>query len=72
MSVLVVTLLVWWNRASWEWDEGDVWQSSLVVLRRTGTILLERMKGLNPFYIRRVPQHDRVTLSDQLGEVRVV
>ena len=71
MSVLVVTLLVWWNRASWEWDEGDVWKSSLVVLRRTGTILLERMKGLNPFHTRRVPQHDHVTLSDQLGEVRV-
>ena len=72
MSVIVFTLIGWCILNAWESNEDeDVWQNSLVVLRRTRVILFECVKGLNPFHICRVPQHDHFTLSDQLGEVRV-
>ena len=71
MSVLMTTLLVWWIRAGDSTEDEDVWQNSLTALRRARAVLLERVKKLNPFHTRRVPQHDHVTLTDRLGEVRV-
>ena len=72
MSVIVVTLIGWCILNAWESNEDeDVWQNSLAVLRRTRVILFERVKGLNPFHTRHVPQLDHLTLSDQLSEVGV-
>jgi len=72
MSFLVVTLVMWCIRTAWESTEGeDVWQESLIVLRRARSNLFKRMK--NPFRTHRVlhhvPQDDHITLTERLGGV---
>jgi uncharacterized membrane protein YccC len=72
MSVLVATLIGWCIRTSWDLVEDDeVWEKSMIVLRRTGGILFERVMRFKPFHTRRVPQGDHITLTGRLGEVRV-
>jgi hypothetical protein len=68
MSVLICTLIGWGIRTAWESkdDEGDVWEKSLVVLRRTRVALFERVKDVIPFHTRRLPQDDRFTLNNYL------
>ena len=74
-SVLLATLIGWCIWTAWESAEDeDIWPDTLAVLRRTRGILFERVKELNPFctHSSRVSQHDNITLTDQLGDVRVV
>lgn len=71
MSVIVVTLLVWWIRARGSTEDEDVWQNSLAALRRTRAVLFERVKGFNPFHTHRVPHHDHMSLNSRLSGVRV-
>ena len=71
MSVLMGALIGWCIRTAWEsTEQDDIWQMSLAVLRHTRIVLFERVKELNPFYARHVPQHDNtsITLADRLGE----
>jgi hypothetical protein len=73
MSVLVATLIGWSIWTSWDFGQDDVWQKSLVVLRRTRGALFKRVKRLNPFDTRRatrVPQDDHITLTGQLQHIR--
>src|ERR1700744_409883 len=78
MSVLVITLIGFCIRISWDLvDDDEVWRKSLAVLRRTarrtGGVLFERVNGFinDPFHTFRVPQDDHITLTGRLGEVRV-
>jgi hypothetical protein len=71
-SALVITLIGWCIRIGSESTNNDgVWQDSLLVFRRTRSVLFEHVKGLNPFHAHHVLQHDRFSLSSRLGEVRV-
>ncbi len=74
MSALVVSLVIWCIRTSWESTEGeDVWRDSLVVFKRARGNLLERVMEFNPFRTRRFPrdisQDDHITLTDRVGRV---
>ena len=72
MSALVASLIGWCIRTDWESrDDDDVWQNSLVVLRRTGGALVERIKEFNPFQTSHIPQDDHITLNSRLNEGRV-
>ena len=71
-SVLVVALVGGCIWADWESTENDeIWKISVSALRRTRGDLSERIKSFNPFYPRRVPEHDNISLADRPGEVRV-
>ena len=71
-SVLVVALVGGCIWTAWESTEnGEIWQISLSALRRTRSVLSERVKGLNLFHTRRVPEGDNITLTDQQAEVGV-
>jgi hypothetical protein len=73
MSVIVAVLIVFCIRISWDFTEdgdGDVWQKSVVVFRRTGGVLLDRVKGFHPIHTRRAPQDDHIAMTG-LGEARV-
>ena len=71
MSVFMVTLLVWWIWSSRSIEGRDMWQNSLAAFRRTRAVLLERVKGFNPFHTHRVLHHDHMSLNSRLGEVGV-
>ena len=72
MSVFMATLIGWCIRTSWESNEDyDVWEKSVVVLRRTLRALFERVKEFNPFHTGHVLQDDRITLNSRLNEGRV-
>lgn len=68
MSVLMVTLIGWGIRTAWESneDEDEVWEKSLVVLRRTRSALFDRVKEVIPFHTRRFAD-DGITLNSQGG-----
>jgi xanthine/uracil permease len=69
MSVLVGALIGWCIWLAWEsTEEVDVWQDSLVVLRRTRATLFRRVKKIfNPFHIRR-GRGDHFTMTNRLGD----
>jgi len=74
MSLLVAILIIWCIRMAWESTEGeeDVWQESLITLRRARSSLFKGMMEMNPFPIHRVPRHisqDHITLTDRRGAV---
>ena len=64
MSVPVVTLIGWCIRAALEFTEdANVWNNSLVALRRTRSVLIECVKKLNPSHPRRVLEHNNIPLT---------
>ena len=67
-SVLVITLIGWCIRIIRQSTEDNVWQNSLVVLRRTPGALFERIKYFNPFHTHRVLHGDTISLNSRLGE----
>jgi hypothetical protein len=74
ISAFMATLIglsIWTTWESTEDGDGDVWQNSLVVFRRTRHALFEGVKKFIPFYTRRVLEDDRITLNSGLNEGRV-
>jgi hypothetical protein len=64
MSVLMVTFIGCCIWISWNLVEDDkVWQKSLTVLRRTGSVLFNHVKRFNPFHISRIPQNAHIALT---------
>jgi hypothetical protein len=79
MSALVVVLVMWCVRITWQPTEDyDVWHESLVALRRTRSDLFKRVMELGQdvlsrLVIHRTPEgvHDMPSMTDRQSHIRV-
>ena len=67
----MATLIGWCIRTTWEDDDDHVWEKSLIVLQHICGALFGRVMKIIPFYTRRVPEDDHITLNGRRDEGRV-